>query len=519
MSLVNDSNGSTQALPEHVRVAVIGSGFSGIATAIRLRQEGIEDFVVLERDSEVGGTWWANTYPGCACDVPSHLYSFSFAPNPEWSRTFSPQSEILEYARRCVDRFGIRSRIRLGCGVEILAWDDRSRHWTLETSQGTMTADIVISGVGMLTEPLLPSIPGIDDFEGTIFHSASWNHEHDLTGERVAVIGTGASTIQIVPEIQPKVGRLKVFQRTAPWVLPHRDRPINEWERRLYRAVPAAQRLMRNAIYWARELFVIPLTHPRMLRGVERQARRHLANQVHDPELRAKLTPDYTIGCKRILQSNDYYPALETPNTELVTDGITEIRQSSIVTAGGSEHEVDTIVLGTGFHVTDFPFAECVVGRDGRKLSEHWIDGLEAYRSTTVKGFPNLFIVPGPNTGLGHTSVLVMIEAQIGYVIDALRKMDRYGLETVEVRPEVQAAYNKEIQRRLEGTVWNSGGCVSWYLDKNGKNTTLWPRTTWRFTRQMRDFDLASYSVNSTVRSSSNGHGAASVVASKVASS
>jgi len=481
--------------PEHHRVVIIGAGFSGLGMAIRLQQRGMPDFVVLERAGDVGGTWRANTYPGCQCDVPSHLYSFSFAPNPDWSRTYSPQPEIWDYLRDCARRFDILPHCRFGHEVTEARWDAAAGRWQVETAGGAFTADVLVAAMGILTEPVTPSIPGIDTFAGTLFHSTHWDHGHNLDGERVAVIGTGASAIQLVPEIQPRVRRLSVFQRTAPWILPHLGREVRPWAHRIYRAAPVVQQLMRAWIYWTRELFVLPFLKPKPGSTPERVARHHLAAQVADSELRRRLTPDYQIGCKRILISNDYYPALQQSNAELVTDAIVEIRSHSVVTADGAEREVDTIILGTGFRVTETPFASRIRGRDGRLLAQVWDGSPEAYRGTTVAGFPNLFLLLGPNTGLGHTSVVLMIEAQIGYVLDAIRLIRREGGVLIEVRPQAQVAFNAEIQARLGPTVWNTGGCRSWYLDRNGRNSTLWPGDTRRFVRLMRRFDPAAYSI------------------------
>ena len=481
------------ATPSHHRVAIIGAGFSGLGMAIRLKQEGIHDFVVLERAESLGGTWRDNTYPGCACDVPSNLYSFSFAPNPDWSRTFSPQPEIWEYLRRVSAEHGVDPHIHYHHEVTSAHWEEASELWRIQTTAGELTAEMLVAGAGPLSDPKLPDIDGIDRFEGTIFHSARWNHEHVLDGERVAVIGTGASAIQIVPRIQPGVGSLHVFQRTPPWVMPHRDRPTARWERLLYRAFPPAQRLVRGAVYWVRELFVLPLMHPREGSLPERLARRHLNAQVTDPRLRACLEPSYRIGCKRILISNDYYPALQRPNVELVTDPISAIRPHGIVTADGRERELDTIILATGFHVTDMPVAELVHGGDGRTLAEIWQGSPQAHLGTTVAGFPNLFLLVGPNTGLGHNSIVFMIESQLHYLMECLRFMDRGGLGVVEVREQVQRRSNEELQRRLKDTVWNSGGCVSWYLDEHGRNTTIWPGSTWPYRRRLRRFGADDY--------------------------
>jgi cation diffusion facilitator CzcD-associated flavoprotein CzcO len=478
---------------QDVRVAIVGSGFAGLGMAIRLRRAGIEDFVVLEKADDVGGTWRDNSYPGCACDVPSHLYSFSFAPNPEWTSTFSPQPEIWDYLRDCARRYGVMPHVRFGHELLEAAWDEDVQRWRLRTSQGDLTAQALVLGTGPLSAPSIPDLPGLERFRGRTFHSATWDHDHDLGGERVAVIGTGASAIQFVPRIQPRVGRLHVFQRTAPWIMPRPDRPLRAWERRLYRALPAAQLLMRAGIYWARESFVLGFRHPRAMRLAQRLALRHLRHQVRDPELRRKLTPTYRMGCKRVLISNDYLPALGRDNVELVTDAIREVRERSIVSADGTEREVDTIIFGTGFHVTDMPAAERVRGRDGRTLAEAWDGSPQAHMGAMVAGCPNLFFLVGPNTGLGHNSIVFMIESQCNYVVDALRLMQDRGAAELDVRPEAQAAYNARLQEQMRGTVWTSGGCASWYLDARGRNTTLWPTFTWPFRERTRRLDPAHY--------------------------
>ncbi len=481
------------AMPQHVRVAIVGAGFSGLGLAIRLKQHGIDDFVVLERAGDVGGTWRDNTYPGCACDVPSHLYSFSFAPNPNWSRHYSPQREILEYLRDCARRFGVTSHMRWNAEVLHASWDESQQRWQIATSRGCFTAQILALGNGPLSEPSIPSIPGLDRFEGTVFHSARWDHRHDLSGERVAVIGTGASAIQFVPHIQPQVGRLLLFQRTPPWILPRMDHPVSAQRRALFRRLPIAQRLARSAIYMQRELLVPGfLNRNRLLRRAETLALRHLERQVADPALRAKLMPGYRLGCKRILLSDDFYPAITQDNVEVVTDRIREVRPASIVTEDGVERQVDTIICATGFHVTDMPAAAYVCGRGGQTLADAWRDGPRAYLGTTVAGFPNLFLLIGPNTGLGHSSMVFMIESQLAYILDCLRLMDRQGARAVEVRPEAQSAFNDELQRRMQGTVWTSG-CSSWYLDASRHNSTLWPGFTWEYRRRTRRFDAANY--------------------------
>src|SRR4051794_33644806 len=450
----------------HSRVAIVGAGFSGLCMAIRLLQEGIDDFVVLERGDELGGTWRDNTYPGCQCDIPSALYSYSFAPNPDWSRFYPLQSEIRDYLRRCARDFGVMPYIRFGHDVSGAAWDDDAGHWLLETSHGELTAEVLVGGMGGLSEPSVPDLPGLDGFEGTRFHSAHWDHDHDLRGERVAVIGTGASAVQFVPKIQPHVERLYLYQRTPSWVLPDPDRRVTDFERQLYRRVPATQRLLRAGIYFLHETTVLgTIVDRRLSKGFETIARNHLRRQVRDSELRAKLTPHYTLGCKRITLSDTYYPALTRPNSEVVTDPIREIRPRSIVTGDGVEREVDTIILGTGFKALDNPGFSRVRGREGRSLQEAWQGSPRAYLGTTISGFPNLFLLVGPNSAGGYNSILFTTEAHVNYAVQCVRQMEERGLRSVEVRPEVYERFNQEAERRLHSSVWNAGGCASWYLD------------------------------------------------------
>jgi cation diffusion facilitator CzcD-associated flavoprotein CzcO len=474
------------------RIVVIGTGFAGIGMAVRLKQAGYHDFVVLERAEDVGGTWRDNTYPGCRCDVPSHLYSFSFAPNPEWSRTFSPQPEIEAYLQKVTDGFRVRPHIRFGHAVESAHW--QGDHWLIHTSQGDFTADVVLSGMGPLAEPSIPKLPGIESFEGEVFHSAQWNHDLDLSGRKVAVVGTGASAIQFVPAIQPDVEELHLFQRTPPWVMPRPDRRITAVERAIYRAFPLVQKAARAGIYWSRESTVLAFAKiPALMKVGQRVAERHLREQVRDPELRAKLTPDFTLGCKRVLLSADYYPALAQPNVDVVTDGILEVTPTGIVTEDGVKHEVDTIIYGTGFRVTDLPVMDMLHGRDGKTLREAWQDGMEAHLGTAIAGFPNFFLLIGPNTGLGHSSMVFMIESQIAYILDALKTMDATGVREVEVRPEVQREFVDGIRSSMRNTIWTRGGCTSWYLDAKGRNTTLWPSFTFKFRQLTRRFDASQY--------------------------
>jgi len=461
--------------------------------AAALKRTGRHDFVVLERGPDIGGTWHWNTYPGCACDVPSHLYSFSFAPNPEWSQTYSPQPEIRAYLQRCADAFGLRAHLRLRQAMTSAAWDEDAQRWRIATDRGALRARVLVSGVGALTEPRLPDVPGLEGFPGPAFHCVQWAHDVDLSGRRVAAIGTGASAIQFVPAIQPRVGRLHVVQRTAPWVVPHSSRPITDLERRLYRALPALQRLVRGGVYAAREALALGFTKdPRLLGVLETLARRHRERQVSDPRLRELVTPAYAMGCKRILPSNHWYPALQEPNVELLVGGLREVRGSSIVTGDGEQREVDAIVFGTGFRVTDPPVARLVRGRGGHTLAEAWAGSMRAYLGTSVAGFPNLFLLLGPNTGLGHSSVVYMIESQIAHVLRALRAMDARGAAVAEVRPAAQQRFVAFVDDRMRHTVWSTG-CTSWYIDGTGRNSTLWPDFTFRFRRRAARFDPSAY--------------------------
>lgn len=478
----------------HIPIAIIGSGFSGLGLAIRLKQKGIDDFLIFERAQDLGGTWRDNTYPGCACDVESHLYSFSFAPNPEWSRLWSPQPEILEYLRGCAERFGVMPHLRLNHALESAAWDETNRRWNLSTSRGPFTADVLVSGMGALSEPFTPVLKGADTFRGKTFHSARWDHAYDLKDRRVAVIGTGASAAQFVPAIGPLVKSMHVFQRTPAWILSYYNRRLSEREHRIYRRFPILQKLQRLKIYVIRELTQLLFRYPKLMRKiVGRLAEHHLARKVKDPVLRAKLTPDYVIGCKRVLLSRDFYYALVKENVEVVTDEIREIRENGVVTKDGTLREVDTIIYGTGFALSEMHRARFITGRDGRSLSDVWEGSPKAYVGITVSGFPNLFLMLGPNTGLGHTSIVLMIEAQIAHIVKALEYMRANRVKALEPRPESQAAYVAMVDRKLRGTVWTSGHCLSWYLDKTGRASALWPTGIASYRRQARRFRSSAY--------------------------
>lgn len=476
-------------------VAIVGAGFAGLAMGIRLQQAGLDDFVLYERRQGLGGTWYDNHYPGAACDVQSHLYSFSFEPKPDWTRRFAPQQEILSYLEHCADKYGIRRHLRLGTTVTSAVFDEAASRWTITTQDGARAHyRHLIFCTGGLSRPAFPDIPGLASFRGKVMHSAQWDDDYPLDGKTVGVIGTGASAIQIVPAIAPRVGRLHVFQRTPPWIVPKPDGPISPRRRALYAAFPFLQRLARLALYWQREALAPGFFRfPGLLRVGEWVSRRHLAKSVKDPELRRKLTPHYRMGCKRVLPTNDWYPALQRANVELVTDGVAEVRERSVVTRDGRERPVDALVLATGFQAAELVAPFVVRGRGGRELNEVWRDGPEAYLGTTVSGFPNLFLIVGPNTGLGHSSMILMIESQVQYILDSLQAARARGLRTIDVLPEAQARYNQRLQARLSRTVWNTGGCVSWYLTRNGRNTTLWPGFTFEFRLRTRHFDPVDY--------------------------
>ncbi len=478
-----------------VDVAILGSGFSGLGMGVALLKEGRRDFVILEKADGVGGTWRDNTYPGCACDISSHLYSFSFEPNPAWTRMYPTQPEIRAYLNKVADKYGLRPHMRYGKAVTEMRFDDANGWWAIRTADGeTMTARVVASGMGGLSRPVYPDIKGAKDFKGEVFHSAEWNHDYDLTGRTVAVVGTGASAIQFVPQIAGKVGKLHLMQRTPPWIMPKADRPMRGWEKALFARFPVFQRLLRGQIYCANEVRALGFNvNPKIMERAQMLALRHLKAQVADPALRARVTPDYTMGCKRVLISNDYYPALSRPNVELVTDGIERITERGVLTRDGVERPVDAIIYGTGFAATDALNPVQVFGVGGRHLNAEWEPGAEAHLGVTVSGYPNLFFLMGPNTGLGHNSMIYMIESQIRYVADALRTLDTRRAKWMSPRREAQDAYNRSIQAKVSKTVWQKGGCKSWYQTEDGRNTTIWPGFTFAYRDRTKRVDPMEY--------------------------
>ncbi|SHG57778.1 NAD(P)/FAD-dependent oxidoreductase [Massilia sp. CF038] len=474
-------------------VVVVGSGFAGLCTAVKLRAAGIDNFIVLEKDQEAGGTWWANSYPGCAVDVPSHLYSFSFAQNARWTHAFARQGELLAYTRAIVHQFDLQRHLRVATAFEGAAFVEQGGYWDIETSAGPLTAKCIIGATGALNRPAIPDLPGLATFGGKVFHSSRWDHGYDLRGKRVAVVGTGASAIQFVPEIVDQVAQLDLYQRSAPWILPRPDRRIGAREQHLLARLPALHWIYRAMVYLQHEARApLYVYFPGLFGIAQRLALRHLHCQISDPVLRAKLTPDYTMGCKRVLLMNSYYPALSKVNVELVTDPIARVTAGAIVTASGQERPVDAIIFGTGFNVEHALHTARVRGRGGKVLFQ---DDLQAYKGCAVAGFPNYFLITGPNTGLGHNSMIYMIESGVRYAVDAVQTIRSRALHSVEVKEEAQRSFNDALQRRMRGTVWSTG-CKSWYLDQAGRNYTLWPGFTFTYRRLTRRFDIENYRVN-----------------------
>jgi cation diffusion facilitator CzcD-associated flavoprotein CzcO len=476
------------------QVAIIGAGFAGLGAGIRLKENNITSFIILERAASVGGTWRDNTYPGCACDVPSHMYSFSFELNPNWSRAFSKQPEILSYIQRCTRKHALEEHIQFNTTIQKLVFDETSGQWELFDQHGKVTAaKTVIVAIGPLNVPVFPKIKGMENFAKTSFHTSEWNHEVDLTGKRVAIIGTGASAIQVVPSIAPIVSQLTVFQRTPPWILPKRDKEFSGAVKKIFQLLPILPWLYRELIYWFMELRGKGMFgNQTILKLATGLAKQHIKKSIADPELRQKVTPNYQIGCKRVLPSDDYYPALERPNVELVTEPIEHISQSAIHGKNGSIWEVDVLIYATGFEAAEFNNRGMdIVGRHGRHLFAEWkTTGAQAYYGITASGFPGLLFMLGPNTGLGHNSVVHMMESQLNYILDYLKKLpaDSY----LDVKLKVQQIFNEKLQKELSKTVWASG-CQSWYQTSSGRNTTLWSGPTYQYRKLTKKVNLSDY--------------------------
>jgi cation diffusion facilitator CzcD-associated flavoprotein CzcO len=483
-----------------VDVLIIGGGFSGLCMGIKLREAGMNSFLILEKSADVGGTWWDNRYPGCACDIPSHLYSFSFEPSNEWTRMYPGQQEIHDYLKHCVKRYKLAPHIRVNTRFQEAVWDEAAGLWYASTQDGArIQARVLVSGMGALHVPRYPDLKGIDRFKGPAFHSATWDHSVELEGKIVAVVGTGASAIQFVPQIAPRVGKLHLFQRTPPWIVPRLDFAFSDKWKRRFRRIPLTRWALRQYIFWRQEFRVLGfLGHESLRKKAEAIALRHLARRIKDHKVREELTPKYQLGCKRVLVSDDFYPALNRPNVELVTDAITEVREHGIVTKDGVERPIDVLIYGTGFRATE-PLIGCrVVGRSGVEIHDAWGRRMTAYLGVTVAGFPNFFILLGPNTGLGHNSVVLMIEAQVRYAMKCLKLMKRRKQRVIEVRAESQKRFVDEIYRRMGGTVWQSGGCQSWYQDQStGEITTLWPGSVISYLRRTRSVFPSDYELSS----------------------
>ncbi|MFN8261024.1 MAG: NAD(P)/FAD-dependent oxidoreductase [Chitinophagales bacterium] len=475
-------------------ILITGTGFSGICVGIRLKKAGIHNFTIVEKANEVGGTWRDNTYPGAACDVKSNLYSYSFEPNPNWTRAYSPQAEILAYIKHCVKKYDLGKHILFDWEVKAAKYDEKKAMWEVTNQRNeTIKANVAVVGNGPLHIPSLPDIEGIHDFKGAVFHSAQWKHDFDFNNKNVCVIGTGASAIQFVPEIQPKVKKLYLMQRTAPWVLPKPDGEFTPTESTLFEKIPLIQKLNRDFIYYLNEAQVVGMMYnDNILKLGEVIGKRHINKYIKDPELRRKLTPTFKLGCKRVLLSNNYYQALAQPNLEVVTDGIQKFTKDSVVTNDGKSRKIDAVILGTGFHVSDSFQYYNVQGKKGVQLKDVLHDAPEAYYGTSVHQFPNLFIMLGPNTGLGHNSMIYMIESQTNYILDAIQKMIKQNIKSIDVRKDVQTKFNEEIQKKLEGTIWLSG-CKSWYLSADGKNHTVWPGFTLEFRNRTKNINLNDY--------------------------
>jgi len=476
-------------------VIILGGGFAGLGAAIKLREAGIHDFLLLEKADELGGVWRENTYPGCACDVPSALYSYSFAPNPAWSRVFAGQAEIKNYLQSTAEKAGVLPHVRFQHEAQRAGWSDADDCWIIQTNQGEFRSRFAIMACGPMHEPVLPIVPGLESFSGDIFHSSRWRHDIDLRGKRVAVIGTGASAIQFVPKIQPLVSQLSVFQRTPHWVLPKMDQTLPPLVQRLFKHLPLAQLSVRGAIFGIFETLNGGMQNVAAMKQFQRLALFNLRRTVKDPELRNRLTPNYVLGCKRILQSNDWYPALVKANVNVISSALAEVRGKTLIAADGSSRDVDIIILGTGFEVAEPPIAKRVFNRHGVSMAEVWQGSPKGYMGTMVEDCPNGFLMFGPNIAVSSSAFLI-IEAQLAYIMDAIRKARAKGITRIETDPIRLAEYNDRVQAALKDSVWNRGGCSSYFIDRNGRNSTAWPWSTLEMRRQLSQFNLDEYIID-----------------------
>lgn len=483
-----------------VETVIVGAGFSGIGLGIQLLRQGKKSFVVLERAAEIGGTWRDNVYPGVACDIPSHLYSYSFLPKPDWSHFFAPGAEIHEYLQECVQAEGLSPYLRLRTAAKTMSWDEGSHRWLVRTSRAIYRCEVLVMAVGRLSEPRIPAIPGLSTFNGPAFHSSRWEQQADFAGKRIGVVGTGASAVQLVPQLAEAAHSLVLFQRSAAHVIPRNDRPYSAVEKRTFGRLPTAAARLRSQLFWRAEAgFIARAGVNNFVDSLQAKAREHLETQIEDPALRAKLTPDYTIGCKRVLLSDSFYPTLTRPEVTLEQSALERVNGNSAIAASGAKYEVDVLIFATGFYSTRLPFAEQVFGLKGRRLADEWQHGMSAYASTAVHGFPNMFVINGPNASLGHNSAVFMIEAQVEYILQALQYRTTSGQRTLHVSAEAQQSYTDELDRLSASTVWMKGGCESWYLDSpSHRLTLLWPGFGFEFRDRLCKFEPHNYQAPST---------------------
>jgi cation diffusion facilitator CzcD-associated flavoprotein CzcO len=475
---------------------IIGAGISGIAAAIKLNKVGYHNFKIIEKASRVGGTWRENTYPGCGCDVPSALYSYSFAPSAKWSHLFAKQPEILNYLEDVTEQFNLKPLIEFNNELLKATWDDQRHLWVMDTTSGQYLARTVVFATGPITEAQVPHIDGLDTFTGEMFHSARWNHDYDLTGKRIAVIGTGASAIQFVPRIQPLVKELYVFQRTAPWVLPKPDMNLGQVSKAVMKKVPAIQKTWRKSVATSLNVINFGLRNPRVLKPVNELGKQLLKLQVKDAELLKNVTPNFLVGCKRILFANDYYPALQAKNTQLIPHGLVKIENNTVIASNGERHEVDVIIWGTGFEVSHPPIGKKVTNADGEVLADLWKDtSPQAYLGTSIENTPNAFLVLGPNV-LVYDSFIGLAEAQLDFIIDGLLKIKSQGITKLSVKSEIIKKHNDLVQKNIKTTVFNSGGCKSYYLDQNGRNFAAWPWSLKKLKQRLTALNLDDYQVS-----------------------
>jgi cation diffusion facilitator CzcD-associated flavoprotein CzcO len=488
---VSSSNGG----PSRSRsIAVVGGGFGGVGAAVMLKRAGYEDVTVFEKGERVGGVWHRNTYPGAACDIPSHLYEFSFAPN-RWSRRFAPQAEIQAYMEGVARRFGVLGKVRTGTEVKSARWDEGSCRWILETSASPHEAELLLTACGQLSVPKIPPIPGLESFAGPAFHTAEWRHDVEPAGKRVAVVGTGCSAIQVVPAIQPTVAQLDVYQRSPGWTLPRMDYAYPDWAHALFRRIPAVRRLDRASIFAFQEVGAAAMTRHRWLLPILRTIGRRQIAAIEDPELRRKVTPSDEFGCKRLMLTDDWYPALAQPNVDVVTERIDAVTPTGVRDATGVERPADVLVLATGFASHDFVAPMEIAGRDGRRLADEWAEVARAYLGLSVPAFPNMFLLYGPNTNGGTGSVIFTIEAGMGHVLAALRQMEDAAASRIEVRPDAAGRFDRELRAALRGTVWHSG-CTNWYVDENGNDPSQWPWLWSAYRRRTAQLEPGAYELS-----------------------